>query len=191
MSQAIITAGSDINTSELMSKVIDKAKKVKMLICDVDGVMTDGSLFFGDDGQEYKAFNSLDGHGMKMLQQSGVQIAIITGRCSQVVTHRMNNLSISIVYQGQLDKLQTFEQLLTEHKIDSQQIAYIGDDVVDLPVMTRVGLAVAVQNAHDLVKQKSDLITRNPGGHGAVREVCELLMQAQGTYEKMMAPYLS
>ncbi len=166
-----------------------KAEKIRLLICDVDGVLTDGSLFFGDDGQEYKAFNSLDGHGIKMLQESGVDVAIITGRISKIVLHRMKNLSVSTVYQGQSDKLVGYHQLLDELNIQPEEIAYIGDDVVDLPVMIRVGLSVAVANAHELVKQHADITTQNCGGHGAVRELCDFLIRAQGNYDKLMDKY--
>jgi len=168
----------------------EKAKKIRLLICDVDGVLTDGSLFFGDDGQEYKAFNSLDGHGIKMLQEIGIEIAIITGRTSKVVLHRMKNLSVSIIYQGQSNKLIGYQQLLDELSIQPEEIAYMGDDVVDLPVMTRIGLSVAVANAGELVKQHADMTTIKSGGHGAVRECCEFLIKAQGKYDSLMAKYL-
>jgi 3-deoxy-D-manno-octulosonate 8-phosphate phosphatase (KDO 8-P phosphatase) len=167
-----------------------KAEKIRLLICDVDGVLTDGSLFFGDDGQEYKAFNSLDGHGIKMLQESGIQIAIITGRTSNVVLHRMKNLSITTIYQGQSDKLIAFQQLLDDFNFNADEVAYMGDDVIDLPVMIRVGLAVAVANAHELVKQHADMTTDNRGGHGAVREFCEFIIKAQGNYDSLMSRYL-
>ena len=170
------------NTDDLdHQKQLDlKASKIQMLICDVDGVMTDGSLFFGDDGQEYKAFNSLDGHGLKMLQDSGVKVAIITGRTSNVVLHRMKNLSINTIYQGQSDKLIAYQKLLKDFNLEPEEIAYMGDDVVDLPVMTKVGLSVAVANAHELVKQHSDLVTNKSGGYGAVRECCELAFAGVG-----------
>jgi len=168
-----------------------RAKAIKLVIFDVDGVLTDGSLFFGDDGQEYKAFNSQDGHGMKMLQESGVRIAIITGRTSEVVRHRMNNLKIDLVYQGQLDKLPAFRQILSDLKLNPNEVAYVGDDVVDLPVMIRVGLPITVDNAHALAKQHAAWVTPRRAGSGAARDVCELIMQAQGTYEKKMQEYLS
>jgi len=176
--------------SDQQSVLIDKAKKIRLLICDVDGVLTDGSLFFGDDGQEYKAFNSLDGHGIKMLQETGVQLAIITGRTSNVVLHRMKNLSVSTIYQGQSNKLVGYQQLLDELQIQPEEIAYMGDDVIDLPVMTRIGLSVAVANASELVIQHADMTTIKKGGHGAVREFCEFLIKAQGNYDRLMAKYL-
>jgi 3-deoxy-D-manno-octulosonate 8-phosphate phosphatase (KDO 8-P phosphatase) len=117
-----------------MKDIFEKASQIKLLIFDVDGVLTDGSLFLGDDGQEYKAFHSQDGHGIKMLQRHGVRCAIITGRSSQVVEHRMRNLGIDLIYQGQHDKLVGFADLLKRVDLSPEQVAYIGDDVVDLPV---------------------------------------------------------
>ncbi len=174
-----------------MLDVLEKAKQIKLIIFDVDGVLTDGSLFIGDDGQEYKAFNSRDGHGMKMLQRSGVDIAIITGRTSEVVKHRVKDLGIKYVYQGQLDKVIAMKDLLSTLKLEPDVVAYVGDDVVDLPVMLKIGLAIAVQNAHKLVKMHSHWITPSEGGKGAAREICELIMEAQGTLDDAMQEYLN
>jgi 3-deoxy-D-manno-octulosonate 8-phosphate phosphatase (KDO 8-P phosphatase) len=173
-----------------MQEIYAIARNIKLLICDVDGVMTDGGLYFGDDGQEYKTFHSRDGLGMKMLQRSGVKLAVITARTSEVVTHRMNNLAIEYVFQGQQNKVQAFEQLCSDLDLDNEQVAYIGDDVVDLPVMTKVGFAVAVADAHEVVKQHAHWVTEHGGGHGAVRDVCELLMKAQNTFEAQLSVYL-
>lgn len=173
-----------------MQDILEKAKQIKLVVFDVDGVLTDGSLFFGDDGQEYKAFNSRDGHGMKMLQETGVEIGIITGRSSEVVKHRMSNLGIKHVYQGKLEKLPAFEELAQKLNISFDQVAYVGDDVVDLPVMLKVGLAIAVQDAHDLVKQHAHWTAPHGGGRGAARDVCELIMQAQNTLDNQMRKYL-
>jgi 3-deoxy-D-manno-octulosonate 8-phosphate phosphatase (KDO 8-P phosphatase) len=173
-----------------MQNIHAKAKNVRLIIFDVDGVLTDGSLFIGDDGQEYKAFNSKDGHGMVMLQHSGVQIAIITGRTSEVVRIRMASLGIERVYQGRRDKLPAYEELKRETGLDDARIAYVGDDVVDLPVMTRVGLAIAVQDAHPLARQYAHWTTLAGGGRGAAREVCEMLMDAQGTLQAAHQVYL-
>lgn len=170
---------------------MEKAAKIRLVIFDVDGVLTDGSLFYGDDGQEYKAFNSRDGHGMKMLQSTGVEIGIITGRTSRVVQLRMENLGISHVFQGKLDKLPAFDDLTGKLGLSNEQVAYVGDDVVDLPILVRVGLAIAVQDAHPLVKQHSHWITPSPGGRAAARDVCELIMQAQGNLEALLNNYLS
>ena len=174
-----------------MQEVLDKAKNIKLVIFDVDGVLTDGSLFYGDDGQEYKAFNSQDGHGMKMLQQSGVLVGIITGRTSDVVTHRMKNLGITHVYQGKLEKLPAYEELLKKLSLQQDQVAYVGDDVVDLPILIRAGLAITVPGAHELAKKHSHWITTRKAGAGAAREICELIMKAQGTYEPAMEKYLA
>lgn len=174
-----------------MQDIHEKASQIKMVIFDVDGVLTDGSLFLGDDGQEYKAFHSKDGHGMVTLQKHGVTIGIITGRTSQVVKKRMESLGIEHVYQGQKDKLPAYEQLKQELELSDEQIAYVGDDVVDLPVMTRVGLAIAVQDAHHLTKEHAHWITPSNGGRGAAREVCEMLMQAQGTLQQAFDYYLT
>lgn len=168
-----------------------KASQIRLVIFDVDGVLTDGSLFLGDDGQEYKAFHSKDGHGMVMLQKNGVTIGIITGRTSEVVRKRMESLGIKHVYQGQKDKLPAYEKLKQELGLSDEQIAYVGDDVVDLPVMVKVGLSIAVQDAHNLTKEHAHWITPSNGGRGAAREVCEMLMHAQGTLEDALEYYLS
>ncbi len=173
-----------------MKDILEKAAKVKLVIFDVDGVLTDGSLFFGDDGQEYKAFNSRDGHGIKMLMGHGVELAVITGRSSQVVLHRMKNLGISNIYQGQRDKVPAFEKLLADLGIAAEHTAYVGDDVVDLPVMRRVGLAIAVQDAHAFVKKHAHWQTTSRGGRGAAREVCELILEAQGKLDAELEKYL-
>ncbi len=173
-----------------MQDIILKAAKIRLVIFDVDGVLTDGSLYLADDGQELKAFNSRDGHGMKMLQETGVEIGIITGRTSKVVETRMQSLGVKYLYQGQQEKLPAFEELLKKLSLTPDQVAYVGDDVVDLPILIRVGLAIAVQDAHNLVKQHSHWTTPNPGGRAAARDVCEMIMQAQGTLEAQLHHYL-
>ena len=173
-----------------MKDILDKASRIRLLVFDVDGVLTDGSLYIGDDGQEYKAFHSRDGHGIKMLLGHGIEIAVITGRTSRVVEHRMKNLGITHVYQGKLEKLPAFEELTQKLGISEDQTAYVGDDVVDLPVMRRVGLAIAVQDAHPLVHRHSHWQTPSPGGRGAARDVCELIMEARGVLDDEMSRYL-
>ncbi|MGD2137210.1 MAG: 3-deoxy-manno-octulosonate-8-phosphatase KdsC [Gammaproteobacteria bacterium] len=173
-----------------MKDLLDKASRIRLLIFDVDGVLTDGSLFVGDDGQEYKAFHSRDGHGIKMLQKYGVEVAVITGRTSRVVEHRMENLGITHVYQGRLEKLPAYRELVAALNVPEDSVAYVGDDVVDLPVMRRVGLAIAVQDAHPLVRRHSHWQTPSPGGRGAARDVCEMLMEARGVLEDEMSHYL-
>jgi 3-deoxy-D-manno-octulosonate 8-phosphate phosphatase (KDO 8-P phosphatase) len=167
----------------------DRARAVRMIVFDIDGVLTDGSLFYGDDGQEYKAFNSRDGHGIKMLRASGVEAGIITGRTSQVVLHRARNLGINHIFQGAHDKLVAFEALLREQGLDAGQIAYMGDDIVDLPILRRCGLAITVPDAPTEVKARCHLVTGAGAGRGAAREVCELIMRAQGTWAAQLALY--
>ncbi len=169
---------------------IERARAVKLIVFDVDGIMTDGTLYLADDGQEYKGFNSLDGHGIKMLKSTGVELGIITGRNSQLVIHRAKNLGISHLHQGAHDKLVVYRQLLGDLGLTPEQTAYMGDDVVDLPVMRRAGLAIAVPAAPDLVKAHSHYVTKREGGRGAVREACEFIMRAQGSFDAQMAPYL-
>ncbi|MCF6218793.1 MAG: 3-deoxy-manno-octulosonate-8-phosphatase KdsC [Gammaproteobacteria bacterium] len=173
-----------------MQDILERAEQIKLIIFDVDGVLTDGSLFFSDSGEEMKAFNSRDGHGMKMLRESGVEVAIITGRTSNVVTHRMANLGIKYVYQGQHEKLPAFLELIDRLGVTAKQVAYVGDDVVDLPIMRRVGLAVAVQDAHSWVKKHAHWQTPSCGGRGAARDICELIMEAQGSLESTLNQYL-
>jgi 3-deoxy-D-manno-octulosonate 8-phosphate phosphatase (KDO 8-P phosphatase) len=166
-----------------MQDILEKAKKVKLVVFDVDGVLTNGQIIIGDNGEEYKAFHSRDGHGMKLLQYTGVEIAIITGRTSRTVEHRMQSLGIKYVYQGQRVKLPVFQQLIKELKLSPEQCAYVGDDWVDLSIMSRVGLAIAVQDADPIVKKHAHFITTSKGGHGAAREVCELIMEGQGNLQ--------
>lgn len=173
-----------------MKDLLEKAARIRLLIFDVDGVLTDGSLFLGDDGQEYKAFHSRDGHGIKMLLSHGMEVAIITGRTSEVVKHRMANLGVTRLYQGQHDKTEAFRELLAEMDLSADQVAYVGDDVVDLPVMRQVGLAIAVQDAHPLVKKHAHWQTPSGGGRGAGRDVCEMLLEAMGKLDEEMAKYL-
>jgi 3-deoxy-D-manno-octulosonate 8-phosphate phosphatase (KDO 8-P phosphatase) len=173
-----------------MNDIFEKAKNIELVIFDIDGVMTDGSLFMGDNGEEYKAFNSQDGHGMRMLQEGGVRAAVITGRSSQVVKHRMKDLGVSLIYQGYRDKRPAFESLLQAVALKPDQVAYVGDDVVDLPIMTQVGLSIAVQDAHPYVKQHAHWITPRNGGRGAVRDVCEMMLEARGQLADKLASYL-
>jgi len=173
-----------------MQNIVERAQNIRLVIFDVDGVLTDGRLILDDHGTEYKAFHSRDGHGMKMLQETGVRIGIITGRSSEVVKHRMASLGIEHVYQGQKDKLVAYADLKTKLGMQAEQIAYVGDDVVDLPVMRQVGLAIAVADAHDWVKKYAHWHTPQPGGHGAARDVCEFIMAAQQTLTAKLGEYL-
>ncbi|MHB8454301.1 MAG: 3-deoxy-manno-octulosonate-8-phosphatase KdsC [Acidiferrobacterales bacterium] len=168
---------------------LERAAAIKLVLFDVDGVLTDGRLFVDNKGEEYKAFNSRDGHGMKMLQRNGVEIGVITGRTSRIVEHRTKELGVSHVYQGCHDKLPVYEKLVAKLGLTPGQVAFAGDDVVDLPIMLRAGFAVAVQDAHFLVKKNAHWVTPSAGGQGAARDLCELIMAAQGTYASEMRRY--
>lgn len=169
--------------------ILKKAQKIKWAIFDVDGVMTDGRLYFGPNGDEHKVFYVHDGLGLKLLQRTGVTVAVISSRESPVVTQRLHNLGISHIYQGQDDKRLVFQELLKTFQLDHEQIAYVGDDLPDLPLIQQVGLGICVANAHPLLKQHAVWQTSAKGGRGAVREVCELLMEAQGTLQATYEDY--
>ncbi|MBF0473437.1 MAG: HAD-IIIA family hydrolase, partial [Nitrospirae bacterium] len=156
---------------------------------DVDGVMTDGRIILDNEGNEFKAFNVRDGHGVKMLVREGVKVAIVTGRESKVVERRALELGISDVFQRCLRKLKTYEELKDKYLLTDNEIAFIGDDIVDLPLLIRVGLSVAVSDSVEEVKERVMLITKNPGGSGAVREVCELLLKAKGVWNRIIEDY--
>ena len=158
----------------------ERAAKIRMLVLDVDGVLTDGKLYFDHAGNEMKAFNTRDGLGMKALQRCGIEVAVITGRKSEAVTQRMTQLDVKHVYQGREDKLNAFLHLLEATGLDAQQICFAGEDWIDLPVLLRVGLAVSVADAEDRVKEQAHWITNRKGGDGAVREICNLILAAQG-----------
>ena len=173
-----------------MHSVIEKAKSIRIVIFDVDGVLTDGTLYLTAGGEEIKAFNSRDGHGMKMLKASGVELAIITARESRSVKLRAENLNITLLYQGEKNKLKVFVSLVTKLKLDMSSCAYVGDDLIDLPVMTRCGLSICVPSSPILVKKHVHYVTNSEGGQGAVREVCEMIMLSQGTLDAQLGKYL-
>lgn len=165
--------------------VRERAARVRVALFDVDGVLTDGSLYFTEDGHELKVFHAHDGHGLKMLHRAGITVAIISARESSAVTRRARELGIRHLYQGVHDKMPAFERLCAELRVTPRECVYTGDDVVDLPIMLRCGLSVTVPNGHHTVKTAADWITGAPGGRGAVREVCDLILYAQG---KMASP---
>jgi 3-deoxy-D-manno-octulosonate 8-phosphate phosphatase (KDO 8-P phosphatase) len=173
----------------IQKKISKKAKKIKLLILDVDGVLTDGSVFIDDDNKEIKAFNIYDGLGMKMLQRSGVEIAIISGGIATAVEHRALRLGIKYIFLGQERKLTTFLELKRKLNLDMEQIAYVGDDIPDFHIMKQVGLSCAVRNSVKEILKIADYITQKDGGLGAVREVCELIMYSQGTFKEQMECY--
>ena len=170
---------------------MERAARIKVMIFDVDGVLTDGSLTYGPDGEVTKTFNVLDGLGIQMLNKSGVQTAIISARLSPIVVRRAADLGISHVYQGNHDKRIGFANLLEATGFTADQCGYIGDDVIDLPLFARVGFAVAVPSGHPDVQHRAHYVTKNGGGRGAVREICDLVMRAQGTYDQALAPYFA
>lgn len=165
-------------------QIIKKAEKIQLLICDVDGVMSDGLIYMGNNGEELKAFNVRDGYGIRCLLTSGIEVAIITGRQSKLLEDRAKTLGITYLYQGQHNKLLAYQQLLDTLNLKPEQTAYIGDDLIDLPVMEKVGLSVAVADAHPLLTPRADYVTRIAGGRGAVRELCDLILLAQGRLEE-------
>ena len=178
-----------MNTALLSAS--DRAKRVKLMIFDVDGVLTDGGLRYGPEGELIKTFNVLDGHGIKLLQQSGVKTAIISARESLIVARRASDLGISVLLQGVHDKRSAFERTASESGLPHAACGFMGDDVIDLPVMTRVGFAASVPNGHPEVRARAHFVSEARGGAGAAREVCDFLLRAQGNYEAALAPYLA
>ncbi|ATG92090.1 3-deoxy-manno-octulosonate-8-phosphatase KdsC [Methylomonas koyamae] len=175
---------------ELSSEQLAIVRELKLLVLDVDGVLTDGRLFFDDNGREYKCFHARDGHGIKLLRQTGVEVAVISGRKSNSVALRMQGLGVELVYQGHENKRAAFADILQRLNLQPRQVAYVGDDILDLPVMRQVGFAVAVRDANFAVLEHAHWRTETAGGLGAVREVCDLIMQVQGTFAGMLQSYL-
>jgi 3-deoxy-D-manno-octulosonate 8-phosphate phosphatase (KDO 8-P phosphatase) len=174
----------------MASDLTARAKSVRLLVLDVDGVLTDGRLYYADDGVELKAFNIQDGLGLRMLSASGVAVAIISGRRSKALELRAQNLGVTHVFQGAGDKLSVFEPLLIRLSLTAAQAASIGDDLPDLPLLRRCGLAVCVPEAPALVREHVHFVTQRAGGRGAVRELCELIMSAQGTLETQLHEFM-
>jgi 3-deoxy-D-manno-octulosonate 8-phosphate phosphatase (KDO 8-P phosphatase) len=186
-----VPAAPQAASAAVSEETLRRAARVRLMIFDVDGVLTDGSLHFGPDGEMMKTFNVYDGLGIKLLQESGVQTAIISARQSPIVTRRGSDLGIMHVLQGGHDKLTPFGKLLAETGFTAEQCGFIGDDVIDVPILTRVGFSVSVPNGRPDVHQRVHHITQAGGGRGAVREVCELLLRAQGNYDRVMAQFLA
>ncbi|MGR5178224.1 3-deoxy-manno-octulosonate-8-phosphatase KdsC [Vibrio parahaemolyticus] len=165
------------------TSTVEKAANIQLLICDVDGVFSDGLIYMGNQGEELKTFHTRDGYGIKALMSAGVQVAIITGRRSQIVENRMTALGISLIYQGQDDKVAAYQDICQKLAIPAEQTAYIGDDLIDWPVMEQVGLSVCVADGHPLLAKKATHVTTIPGGRGAVREICDLILESKGELE--------
>lgn len=174
-----------------MLSLEEKARNIRLVIFDVDGVLTDGRLYYTDADIDYKAFHAHDGVGIKVLQQTGVAVGIITGHASQMITRRTNALAIQHVYQGQHNKIPAFEDMLQKLMLSPEQVCYVGDDLPDLPLIRRAGLGIAVANAVAIVKKHADWQTLRAGGDGAVREICELIMQAQNTLDGIHNHFLN
>ncbi len=173
-----------------MSNIREKAKKIKLMVFDVDGVLTNGQLYFTEEGTELKAFNTLDGHGIKMLQHCGIQTALITGRTSSIVIKRAKDLGIHHLYQGREDKLKALLELLDKTGIKMEETAYAGDDLPDLAAIRAAGLGVTVANAHPFLVKHADWQTHLSGGSGAAREICDLILDAQGHLDALHKHYL-
>ena len=175
---------------EELREVERRAAGVRLLLLDCDGVLTDGRITPVEGGEELKSFHTHDGHGLVMLHRAGLRSGIISGRTSRLVELRAKDLGISFVRQGALNKIEVFESLLAEAGVETRSVAYVGDDVVDIPLMLRCGLGVAVADATPDTRDAAHHVTRLPGGHGAVREVCELILKAQGRWDELMKRYL-
>lgn len=173
-----------------MVSAAHRASAIQAIIFDVDGVLTDGGLYRSDDGQEIKRFHAMDGLGLMMLAKSSIEVAVITGRESEVVTHRCKELRINHVYQGRHDKLTAFEDLCEKLKLPPTDFAYMGDDIIDLPVMRRVGLALTVPGACAEIAAIAHWTSSRSGGNGAAREACELLLKAKGLYGEAVKDFM-
>ncbi|WP_088330527.1 3-deoxy-manno-octulosonate-8-phosphatase KdsC [Lacimicrobium sp. SS2-24] len=166
--------------SDIPSSLFAQFANIKLLVCDVDGIFSDGRIYLGNQGEEFKAFHTLDGYGVKAVMKVGIDVAVITGRRSQIVEDRMTSLGIRHIIQGAEDKHQALEQLLEQHPYHLEQVAAMGDDMPDLGLFRHAGLRISVPQGHPFVQQQADYVTQRSGGFGAVREVCDLLLQAQG-----------
>ena len=180
-----------MNLDHISNDIIAKAQKIRFLVLDVDGILTDGSLYFDDKGNEaLKVFNSKDGQGIKLLQQANIKVGIITARNSVMVTRRATELGIEHLIQGRKDKLVALPDLFDDAEIDYQQIGYMGDDLADLSIMRRVGLAMTAADGHWFIRQQSHWISQYGGGKGAVREACDLILLAQDKFNALVKPFM-
>ena len=176
--------------TQLTDDVLERARRIKMLVLDCDGVLTDGRLILLPNGEETKAFDIKDGHAMRMAQRAGLPISIISGNRSFAVRDRAKNLEVAHLYEGAWTKIGPYEEILSAESLKDEEVCYVGDDVVDIPVLRRAGLAVAVADAVDEVKRFSHLVTDRRGGRGAVREVIEMILKAQDKWNEALARYI-
>ena len=172
-----------------MDSILRKAKKIRLLLLDVDGILTDGRIFYNGKGQEIKCFCVQDGQGIRLLLREGIEVGFLSGRSSRAVEMRAEELGVSFLFQGIKDKIKIFEKLLQKTKLDPEQVSFMGDDFMDLLLLKKVGLSISVSNGHPLVQKKVDYVTRAAGGLGAVREVSELIFRAQGKWESILRDY--
>jgi 3-deoxy-D-manno-octulosonate 8-phosphate phosphatase (KDO 8-P phosphatase) len=168
---------------------ISKLKRIKLLLLDVDGVLTDGGIIYNDNGVETKIFNVKDGLGIKMLMEAGIQVGIVTGRSSKALYHRCTDLGISLIFDGMHEKTSVLELILEQTRIQAEEIAFVGDDLIDVPLLREVGLAIAVADAHEIVIENADMVISKEGGHAAVREVCEVILKAQGLWQNILKKF--
>jgi 3-deoxy-D-manno-octulosonate 8-phosphate phosphatase (KDO 8-P phosphatase) len=179
-----------LNSQDYPPEVKERAKHIRLLILDVDGVLTDGRLYFDAKGEALKVFHVRDGHGIKMLQKAGIEVAFLSGRRSDAAYHRARELGINRFHEGLRDKVLVVEEIMAAMEIELPEVAAVGDELVDLPLLTRVGLSVAVADAAPEVRDAAHWVTNLPGGKGAVREVCDLLLKAQAKWEGMVSRWL-
>jgi len=175
----------------MSAELLERMRRLKLMIFDVDGVLTDGTLYFSETGAELKAFNARDGHGLKMLRESGVEVAILSARRSRAVDARAAELGITLVTQGAQDKSEAFDKLIVQAHASAEATGYMGDDLMDLPVLGRCGFAASVPDAPEIVRARVHHVTRAAGGRGAAREICELIMRAQNTLDRAIARQLA
>lgn len=173
----------------ISDEVLQRARAIRLAIFDVDGVLTDGRLLFDLDGNEYKTFHTQDGQGLKLLRSQGIEVAVISGRSSPIVAKRLKNLGIQYVHQGQEDKIAAYQNVLEALNLEPQHTAHVGDDLPDIPLMRRAGLAIAVADANPAVIPYTHWQTRRIGGHGAAREVCDMLLYAQDKLDTALQPF--
>ncbi|HDL08126.1 MAG TPA: HAD-IIIA family hydrolase [Desulfobacteraceae bacterium] len=165
---------------------LDKLKHIRLLLLDADGVLTDGGIIYNDNGLETKCFNVKDGLGIRLLMEAGIKVGIVTGRHSEALSHRCRNLGITHVFEGVRDKAAVLDLILDKTEISANEIAFVGDDLLDISIMKLVSVSIAVADAHETVIKHSDIVTQKKGGDGAVREVCEAILKSQGLWEKFL-----
>lgn len=170
--------------------ITDKFKKIKLLLLDVDGVLTDGSIIYDDMGSQIKVFNVKDGLGIRLLMLSGVQVGIATGRRSKALLHRCENLGISLILDGLSSKADVLNAIFKQTGILADEIAFVGDDLMDLPLMQKAGISIAVADAHELIRRHADMVTRASGGKGAVREICETVLKARNQWDNVIKRFM-